>query len=154
MSKGKAEIKTLKRDLKSRHLTMIALGGAVGTGLFLASGSAISEAGPGGALVAYTLVAVIVYLLMTSLGEMATFAPTTGTFNKYAEKFVDPAYGFSMGWNYWFNWAMTIATELLAAGFLIQYWFPGTSVVFWSGLFFFLILFINIFSVKIYGESE
>ncbi|WP_119342675.1 amino acid permease [Facilibium subflavum] len=133
---------------------MIALGGAIGTGLFLASGSAISQAGPGGALVAYGLVAIVVYLLMTSLGEMATYAPTTGTFNKYSEKFVDPAFGFAMGWNYWFNWAITIASELLAAGFLMQFWFPETPVVMWSGIFFFLIMGINIFSVRLYGESE
>ncbi len=145
---------TLKRDLKSRHLTMIALGGAIGTGLFLASGSAISQAGPGGALVAYGLVALVVYLLMTSLGEMSTYAPVTGAFNKYSEKYVDPAFGFAMGWNYWFNWAITIASELLAAGFLMQFWFPGTSVVMWSGIFFVIIMLINLFSVRIYGESE
>ena len=146
--------KQLTRDLKSRHLTMIALGGAIGTGLFLASGSAISQAGPGGALVAYVLVAVVVYLLMTSLGEMSTYAPVTGAFNKYSEKYVDPAFGFSMGWNYWFNWAITIASELLAAGFLMQYWFPHIPVVAWSAIFFVIILSINLFSVRIYGESE
>ena len=145
---------SLKRDLKSRHLTMIALGGAIGTGLFLASGSAISQAGPGGALVAYALVAVVVYLLMTSLGEMSTYAPVTGAFNKYCEQYVDPALGFAMGWNYWFNWAITIASELLAAGFLMQFWFPDTHVVMWSALFFCVIVAINLFSVGVYGESE
>ncbi|MFZ9035592.1 MAG: amino acid permease [Francisellaceae bacterium] len=144
----------LKRNLKSRHLTMIALGGAIGTGLFVASGSAVHDAGPGGALIAYTLVALVVYFLMTSLGEMSSFAPTTGTFSEYCEKYIDPAYGFAMGWNYWFNWALTIATELLAAGFLMQFWFPHTSVVMWSAMFFFVIVAINLLSVRIYGESE
>ncbi|WP_151193704.1 amino acid permease [Cysteiniphilum sp. JM-1] len=144
----------LKRDLKTRHLTMIALGGTIGTGLFLASGSAISQAGPAGALIGYALVAIVVYMLMTSLGEMSTYAPCTGSFNKYSEKFVDPALGFAMGWNYWFNWAMTISADLLGAGLLMQFWFPDTPVVMWSAIFFVIILAINLFSVSMYGESE
>lgn len=81
----------VKRQLKTRHLSMIAIGGSIGTGLFVASGSAISTAGPGGALVAYVGIGLMVFFLMTSLGEMATYLPVSGSFSTYATRFVDPA---------------------------------------------------------------
>lgn len=135
-------------------MTMIALGGSIGTGLFLASGTAISTAGPGGALIAYAAVGIMVYFLMTSLGELATFMPDSGSFNTYAARFVDPALGFAMGWNFWYNWAVTIAAELAAATVLIKYWFPDSSSMLWSLLFLVLIFALNVLSVKGYGESE
>lgn len=144
----------LKRSLRSRHLTMIALGGSIGTGLFLASGGAISEAGPGGALIAYGMISIMVYFLMCSLGEMSAYRPTTGSFCEYSGDYVDPAFGFAMGWNYWFNWAITIAVEVLAAAMIMQFWFPGSSTFMWSSFFFLLILGLNLMSVKMYGESE
>ena len=82
----------LKRSLQARHLNMIAIGGAIGTGLFLLSGGTISEAGPGGAIVAYAIMGILVYFLMTSLGEMATFLPISGSFETYATRFVDYHY--------------------------------------------------------------
>ena len=108
------EQQELKRGLKSRHLTMISLGGAIGTGLFLASGGAIHTAGPGGALLAYAIIGVMVYFLMTSLAELAAYMPEAGSFSTYASRFVDPSFGFALGWNYWYNWAITIAAELSA----------------------------------------
>lgn len=145
---------SLKKGLRARHMTMIALGGSIGTGLFLASGTAISTAGPGGALIAYVAVGIMVYFLMTSLGELATFMPDSGSFNTYAARFVDPALGFAMGWNFWYNWAVTIAAELAAATVLIKYWFPDSSSMLWSLLFLVLIFSLNVLSVKGYGESE
>ena len=133
---------------------MIALGGSIGTGLFIGSGVAIHSAGPGGALLAYALIAIIVYFLMASLGEMAAFRPTTGTFCEYTQRYVDPAFGFAMGWNYWFNWAITVATEVIAAALITQYWFPGTSMFLWSGFYFAVILFLNLMAVQFYGEAE
>lgn len=144
----------LKRNLKARHMTMIALGGSIGTGLFLASGSAIAEAGPGGAMLAYALVAVMVYFLMCSLGEMAAYSPTTGTFCEYSTKYVEPAFGFAMGWNYWFNWAITVATEIIAAALIMQFWFPHVDTLWWSVLFFVVIFALNLLAVKFYGETE
>lgn len=144
----------LRQSLKARHMTMIALGGSIGTGLFLASGGAIASAGPGGALLAYTVVGIMVYFLMTSLGEMATYMPDSGSFSTYASRFVDPSLGFAMGWNFWYNWAITIAAELAAATLIIKYWFPESSSMLWSILFLCLILGINVLSVKGYGESE
>lgn len=144
----------LKPGLKARHMTMIALGGSIGTGLFLASGGAIASAGPGGALLAYAAVGIMVYFLMTSLGELATYMPDSGSFETYASRFVDPSLGFAMGWNFWYNWAITIAAELSAATLIIKYWFPDSSSLLWSVLFLALIVLLNILSVKGYGESE
>ena len=113
----------LKRKLKSRHLSMISLGGTIGTGLFLASGGAIHTAGPGGVIVAYLLIGIMVYFLMTSLAEMAAFMPVSGTFSTYASRFVDPSLGFALGWNYWYNWAITIAAELSAVTIIMKFGF-------------------------------
>lgn len=87
----------LQRNLQARHLTMISLGGTIGTGLFLASGSSIQVAGPGYALIAYGLIGTMVYCFMSSLGEMTTYLPITGSINAYGTRFVDPAFGFMLG---------------------------------------------------------
>ncbi|KAK9760613.1 hypothetical protein K7432_015191, partial [Basidiobolus ranarum] len=86
----------LNRTLNARHLSMISIGGTIGTGLFLASGISIAKGGPGGALVAYSLIGIMVFFLMTSLGEMATYMPISGSFNAYGARFVDPAFGFAL----------------------------------------------------------
>lgn len=145
---------SLKRDLKTRHLSMIALGGSIGTGLFVASGSAISTAGPGGALVAYLAIGAMVYFLMGSLGEMATYMPVSGSFATYAGRFVDPALGFAMGWNYWFNWAITLAVDVSTVALVMQFWLPQVPGWIFSLCALALIFLINILSVKSYGETE
>ncbi|MCD4840056.1 amino acid permease [Neobacillus sedimentimangrovi] len=144
----------LKRKLKSRHLTMISLGGTIGTGLFLATGGAIHTAGPGGALVAYLVIGMMVYFLMTSLAEMGAYMPVAGSFSTYATKFVDPALGFALGWNYWYNWAITIAAELAAVTMIMKFWFPDSPSFIWSAIFLTAIFLINYLSVKGFGEAE
>lgn len=144
----------LQKGLKARHLTMISIGGAIGTGLFLGSGAAIHTAGPGGALLAYALVGAMVFFVMTSLGELSAFMPTSGAFSTYGTKFVDPAFGFALGWTYWFNWAMTIAAELTASTMIMKFWFPNSPSLLWSLGFLLLIFFLNYLSVKGYGEGE
>ena len=144
----------LKRGLKARHLSMIALGGAIGTGIFLAMGGSIHQAGVGGAFVAYAIVGVMVYFLCTGLGEMATYMPETGSFSSYSTKFIDPAFGFAMGWNYWYNWAITIATELVAGAIVMKFWFPNVPGIIWSSVFLVIIVGLNLLSAKAYGESE
>lgn len=149
-----SEPQTLKRSLKSRHLSMISLGGTIGTGLFLASGGAIHTAGPGGVIVAYLLIGIMVYFLMTSLAEMAAYMPVAGTFSTYATKFVDPSLGFALGWNYWYNWAITIAAELSAATIIMKYWFPHTPSLIWSAICLIIMFLLNYLSVKGFGEAE
>ena len=144
----------LRRSLMSRHLTMISIGGAIGTGLFVASGSTVSQAGPGGALVAYAVIGMMVWLIMQSLGEMAAFLPVAGSFGEYGSRFVSPSFGFAIGWNYWFNWAITVAAELVAAALVMKYWFPEVPSIVWSGLFLLLLFGINALSARAYGESE
>ncbi|GIN92648.1 gamma-aminobutyrate permease [Siminovitchia terrae] len=144
----------LKRNLKSRHLTMIALGGTIGTGLFLASGTAIHTAGPGGALLAYGAIGIMVYFVMVSLAEMSAFMPVAGSFSTYGTRFVDPALGFALGWNYWYNWAITIASELAAVTLIMKFWFPNSPSFIWSGLCLAIIFLLNYLSVKGFGESE
>lgn len=157
MSSADTQVKEqneLKRGLKVRHINMIAIGGAIGTGLFVAMGGSLHAAGPGGALVAYGVIGIMVFFLMTSLGEMSTYMPITGSFETYATKFVDPALGFALGWNYWYNWAITVAAELEAAAIVIKYWLPDSSPLIWSVLFLAILFCLNFFSVGAYGESE
>ena len=149
-----AQTGELKRCLKTRHMNMIAIGGAIGTGLFVASGASISSAGPGGALIAYAVIGMMVYFVMTGLGEMATYLPTSGSFETYATRFVDPALGFALGWNYWFNWAITLAAELVAGAIVMSYWFPDVPGYYWSGLFLVVLTALNLLSTRAYGESE
>jgi lysine-specific permease len=144
---------------------MIAIGGAIGTGLFLAVGGSLSQAGPGGALVAYGVIGIMVYFLMTSLGEMSTYMPITGSFETYATKFVHPSVGFALGWNYWYNWTVTVAAEIAATPLMVfslkevvapdAVWgAPFNSLVFWSLLGVVLLFLLNYFAVAIYGEAE
>ncbi|WP_033498458.1 amino acid permease, partial [Bifidobacterium coryneforme] len=122
--------------------------------LFMTSGSTISKAGPGGGLVAYAAMGLMVYFLMTSLGELATHMPVSGSFATYDAKYVDPALGFAMGWNYWLNWAITVAVDISTAALLIQYWLPDTPGWVWSLLVLVVIFLINALTVSTFGETE
>ncbi|KAF8930842.1 hypothetical protein BGZ47_000354 [Haplosporangium gracile] len=146
----------LQRNLQARHLTMISLGGTIGTGLFLASGISIAVAGPGYALIAYGLIGTMVYCFMSSLGEMTTYLPITGSINAYGTRFVDPAFGFMLGWVYWFSWSITLAAELVAAGVVISYWLPEQFCPAWVWALVFIIVLtaLNLTTVKAYGETE
>ncbi len=153
-SAEKSSARQLQRRLQARHLNMIAIGGAIGTGLFVASGATISQAGPGGALVAYLLIGLMVWLVMQSLGEMAAYLPVAGSFQEYGTRYVSPSFGFAIGWNYWFNWAITVAAELVAAALVMRYWFPDVPAIVWSALFLLLIFVLNAFSARAFGEGE
>jgi lysine-specific permease len=148
------ETRELHRGIGTRQLSMIAIGGAIGTGLFFASGGAIAQAGPGGALLAYATMGVAVYCMMQSLGEMATQLPIPGSFEAYAERFVDPSLAFAVGWNYWFSWAITLAAELVAGALIVQFWFPHSNSTLWAVGFFTVLLALNLLSVKAYAEAE
>src|SRR6204780_5283351 len=148
------EARELRHDIGTRQLSMIAVGGAIGTGLFFASGGAIAQAGPGGALLAYAVMGLAVYCMMQSLGEMATQLPIAGSFEAYAERFVDPSLGFAVGWNYWFSWAITLAAELVAGALIVKFWFPHSNSTLWAMGFFTVLLVLNLLSVRAYAEAE
>ncbi|WP_374285882.1 amino acid permease [Lactococcus sp.] len=154
MENSQQEHTQVNRGLKKRHLEMIALGGTIGTGLFVASGATISQAGPLGALVAYAAIGMMVFFLMTSLGEMASYLPISGSFASFADRYVDKAFGFAMGWNYWFNSAITFAVEMATVGVVMQFWLPNVPTWIWSAITLVLILLVNLTSARAYGETE
>ncbi|KAJ8597147.1 hypothetical protein M405DRAFT_925042 [Rhizopogon salebrosus TDB-379] len=119
----------LHRELKNRHVAMISIGGVIGTGLFLGTASALMNGGPVGLLLGYMFIGSICYCVMISVGEMITYLPIPGGHIKLAERFVDPAFSFAMGWNLWYNW--TVMSELSAAATIINYWNPGVSNAVW-----------------------
>lgn len=146
----------MDRDLTTRHISMIAIGGSIGTGLFMASGAVISQAGPGGALIAYAIIGVMIYFLMTALGELATFYPVSGAFNAYASRFIDPAAGFTVGWLYWIIWSLVTSVDILTSAQVLSYWkiFGGIHPFIWCLIFLALLFVLNAFSVKLFGEAE
>lgn len=150
------ENKSMDRDLKARHISMIAIGGSIGTGLFMASGGIINQAGPGGAIAAYLLIGIMVYFLMSSLGELATFYPVSGSFSAYATRFINPAAGFTVGWLYWIIWSLVASVDVITAAKVLSYWevFGGIPSIVWCFIFLGILFLINVFSVKSFGEAE
>ena len=120
----------LERKMETRHLTMISLGGVIGTGLFLSSGYTIHQAGPLGAIIAYGIGSVLVYFIMLSLGELSVAMPYAGSFHLYAKRFIGPGTAFTIAVLYWLNWAVALASEFTAAGlfhfFFLYEFFPVT----------------------------
>ncbi|CRG86607.1 Lysine-specific permease [Talaromyces islandicus] len=144
----------LSRKLSARQVQMIAIGGTIGTGLFLGTGKSLSTGGPASMLISYAIVGAIVFITMLALGEMAAFVPVAGSFCTFAGRFVDDAFGFALTWNYWFNDAVSTASDLIALQLLLEYWtdnFPGWAI---SLIFLFVVIGLNVFSVKAYGEAE
>jgi len=146
----------VSRGLKSRHIQFIALGGTIGTGLFVGIGKALTSAGPLSILLGYTFTGVAVWGMMQCLGEMSTWLPLPGAIPQFCARYVDGAMGFAVGWNNWYNSAITQCVEISAASVVIQYW-PGAdniNVAAWISILIVLILLLNIFAVSIYGEAE
>ena len=144
----------LKRGMESRHLQMISLGGVIGTGLFLSSGYTIQQAGPIGTILAYSIGALIVYLVMLTLGELSVAMPVTGSFHVYAEKFIGPGTGFVIAIQYWLTWTVALGSEFTAAGLLMQRWFPDSPTWVWSAACIILIFTLNALSVRFFAEAE
>lgn len=124
-----SEVQDIKQGLKSRHLQMLALAGAIGTGLFLGSGRAVANAGPIGALLGYTLTGIIAAGIVLPVAEMGALVPLSGGVVRYAELFIDPALSFANGWNLVYKGLIFIPTELVAAAVLVQYWSNINSTV-------------------------
>ncbi|KOS18749.1 putative amino-acid permease [Escovopsis weberi] len=144
----------LRRSLSARQVQMIAIAGTIGTGLFLGTGKSLATGGPASMLICYALTGAIVFVVMLSLGEMSAFVPVAGSFCVFASRFVDDAFGFALTWNYWFNDAVSTASDLVALQLVLQYWtdhFPGwaMSLIFWV-----ILMAINLITVRAYGELE
>nr|WP_251053835.1 amino acid permease [Microbacterium sp. ISL-59] len=140
--------------MDARHLIMIALGGVIGSGLFLSSGYTISQAGPLGAIIAYLIGAFVVYLVMACLGELAIAYPVSGAFHIYASRSIGPATGFTTAWLYWLCWVVALGSEFTASGILMQRWFPGVPVWLWCLIFAAVLFLLNAISARVFGEAE
>ncbi|RDU69410.1 amino acid permease [Helicobacter aurati] len=145
---------TFMREIQTRHLIMIAFGGAMGTGLFVGSGGSIHQAGALGTLIAYCVASVIVYSVMLSLGELSSAFPHTGSFGDYAHRFISPSAGYVIFWMYWLNWVATVAVEYTAIALLLNPWFPDVNIYVWVALCAVAIFVLNVFTVKLFAEGE
>lgn len=143
----------LKRGLTNRHIQLIALGGSIGTGLFLGIGPAAVLAGPS-VILGYAIAGIIAFFIMRQLGEMVVEEPVSGSFSHFAYKYCGSFAGFASGWNYWILYILVSMAELTAIGVYVQFWWP--EIPLWaSSLFFFLVInALNFASVKVYGETE
>ena len=151
---GQLHESEVKRGLKQRHISMIALGGTIGTGLFIGLSTPLKNAGPVGALIAYLFMGTIAYSVTQSLGEMATYIPVTSSFTVFSARFLSPSIGAANGYLYWFSWAVTFALELGIVGQIIQYWTYAVPLVAWITIFWVILTMMNMVPVKFYGEFE
>ncbi|KAL8290295.1 hypothetical protein RQP46_003234 [Phenoliferia psychrophenolica] len=142
----------LQRQLKSRHIQMISIGGVIGTGLFLGTANALRHGGPAGLLLGYAVMGSITYAVMVSLGEMVAHLPIPGGHISLASRFVDPAFGFTLGWNYWYNWTIVLPAELNAAAVLIGYWNSTVNPSAWIAICLVVAVAINFGGTRAYGE--
>ncbi|MEH7749396.1 amino acid permease, partial [Neobacillus drentensis] len=142
----------LKRDLKDRHVQLIAIGGTIGTGLFLGSGRAIQLAGPS-IIFAYLIVGIACFFVMRALGELLLSNAGYQSFTDFAEEYIGPWAGYVTGWTYWFCWIMTAMADIIAVGVYVQYWFDIPQ---WipALVCLFLLLGLNLLTVKLFGELE
>ena len=142
----------LERGLKNRHIQMIALGGAIGTGLFYGSAKSIALVGPA-ILLAYLLGGMVIYLIMSMMGEMSTHEPVAGAFSHFSYKYWGEFPGFLAGWNYWFLYILVSMAELSVIGLYLQEWFGLTPWI-TSLVTLVIITSVNLLSIRIYGEFE
>jgi len=143
----------LKRGLKNRHIQLIALGGAIGTGLFLGIASTIQMAGPS-VLLGYAIAGAVAFLIMRQLGEMIVDQPVAGSFSHFADKYIGQWAGFVSGWNYWVMYILVSLAELTALGIYMQYWFPELPTWVSALGFFVLVNCLSLLNVKAFGEME
>ncbi|KAH6677586.1 amino-acid permease [Halenospora varia] len=144
----------LARELKGRHMQMIAIGGSIGAGLFVGSGSALHTGGPASLVLGYIIVGSMLLCTVQALGELAVLFPVNGAFFTYIVRFVDPAFGFAVGWDYAISWLTVLPFELVAAGITIGFWREDLNIGIWISMFLVLLCIIQIFGVRGYGEVE
>lgn len=146
----------LKRNLEGRHLQLIALGGSIGTGLFIGAGETLATGGPGSLMLCFIIVAVLVIFTIYSLGELAAALPISGSFCTYSVRFIDPSWGFAMGWCYWMQWLVAFPLEATAATIVISFWDRDQVVPqgVWVTIYLVALGAIHFFGVRGYGEFE
>jgi yeast amino acid transporter len=146
---------TTQRGLKSRHAQMIALGGTIGTGLFVGAGQGLKMGGPFFLLLAYVVITVLVYGVATATGEMSSYLPIPGaSMAYYGNRYVSKSLGFTMGWLYWYIFAITVPTEIIVTTLVINYWNPPVHDAVWITVIGVAIVLCNCFPVGVYGEAE
>lgn len=145
----------LKHHLKNRHLQMIAIGGAIGTGLLVGSGTALRTGGPASLLIGWGSTGTMIYAMVMALGELAVIFPISGGFTTYATRFIDESFGYANNLNYMLQWLVVLPLEIVSASITVNFW--GTDPKYRDGfvaLFWLAIVIINMFGVKGYGEAE
>ncbi|CAB91572.1 plasma membrane amino acid transmembrane transporter Aat1 [Schizosaccharomyces pombe] len=143
----------LKRGLSTRHMQLMSIGGAIGSGLYVGSGSALADGGPASVIINYILIGIMMFFVIYALGEMAVAYPVAGSFNTYATRFIDPAWGFAVSWNYFFNYFVTFPFELTTCAITFTFWTDVNCAV-WISIFLVVVIGINLFGVRVFGEVE
>ncbi|MDC8759450.1 amino acid permease [Janthinobacterium fluminis] len=149
----KASEQGLHRGLGERQIRLMALGAAIGVGLFLGSGNAIKMAGPG-IMLSYIIGGAVIFMIMRALGEMAVHNPVAGSFSRYAQDYIGPLAGYLTGWNYWFLWLVTCVAEITAVAIYMGVWFPDMPRWLWALAALATMGSVNLLAVKAYGEFE
>lgn len=148
------EPELLKRKLNARQINMITIAGVIGTGLFLGISGSLKKGGPGALIISYAIIGILVYLTMLALGEMSTQFPVSGSFTTFAKRFGSESFGFAIISNYWLNDAVSVASDLVALQVIFEYWNPAIPGYAISLIFWVFLLFLNVFDVRFYGETE
>ncbi|KAG6836724.1 hypothetical protein H0H93_004387 [Arthromyces matolae] len=152
--KLRADNPMLQQKMKPRHLTMIAVGGSIGTGLFVGSGAALNAGGPAGLIICWIIMGIMLINVTQALGELCIIYPVSGAFYTLSNRFLDPSFAFAMGWNYYFQWAIALPLEISIAGTTVQYWTDEVPIAVWITIFWVVTVIICLFGTLGFAEEE